>query len=94
MADLEEIADPHGSRLEAIWNEEWEANLLDAALQKVKRQVNPKHYQMFYLHVLKELPVGEVARRVGSNIGQVYLAKHRVGRLLKKEIQTLGGSSQ
>jgi RNA polymerase sigma factor (sigma-70 family) len=91
-AVIEEIADPRGIVLETIWEQEWQANLLDAATQRVKRQVSPKQYQMFYLHVLKELPIQEVARRVGANVGQVYLAKHRVGRLLKREIKRLEAS--
>jgi RNA polymerase sigma factor (sigma-70 family) len=91
-AAIEEIADPRGMVLETIWEREWQANCLDAARQRVKRQVSPKQYQMFYLHVLKELPIQEVARRVGANVGQVYLAKHRVGRLLKQEIKRLEAS--
>ena len=91
-AAIEEIADPRGMVLETIWEQEWQANLLDSATQRVKRQVSPKQYQMFYLHVLKELPIKEVARRVGANVGQVYLAKHRVGRLLEREIKKLEAS--
>ena len=33
----------------------------------------------------------EVARALGVNASQVHLAKFRVGRLLKKEIQRLQG---
>jgi RNA polymerase sigma factor (sigma-70 family) len=91
-AAVENIADPRGSDLEAIWNQEWDANLLEAATQRVKRQVKPKQYQMFYLHVLKKLPVKQVAERVGASIGSVYLSKHRVGRLLKREIERLEAS--
>jgi RNA polymerase sigma factor (sigma-70 family) len=91
-AALEEFADPRGMVLETIWEQEWQANLLDSATQRVKRQVSSKQYQMFYLTVLKELPIQDVARRVGANVGQVYLAKHRVGRLLKREIKRLEAS--
>src|SRR5437773_97341 len=44
-AALEEIPDPIGFDLEKIWNTEWEANLLEAAAQRVKQQVKPKQYQ-------------------------------------------------
>ena len=86
---LEEIDDPAGCNLEAIWNQEWEANLLEAATQRIKGQVSAKQYQMFYLHVLKDLPVKEVAQRVGASMGSVYLTKHRVGRMLRREIKLL-----
>jgi RNA polymerase sigma-70 factor (ECF subfamily) len=34
-------------------------------------------------------PVARVARTLGINAGQVYLAKHRVARLVQKEIKSL-----
>jgi RNA polymerase sigma factor (sigma-70 family) len=90
-ASQNEIVDPAGCALERIWEEEWEGNMFEVVTQRVKRQVAPKQYQMFYLHVLKELPVKEVAARVGASVGAVYLAKHRVGRLFKREIKLLQG---
>lgn len=86
---LERIPDPGGLELELVWNEEWGRNLLEAALDRVKRQTNPKHYQLFYLHVVKQRPAREVAQTLNSSIGQVYLAKHRISRLLKKQVKTL-----
>jgi RNA polymerase sigma factor (sigma-70 family) len=86
---LEELPDPDGCALESIWDREWEAHLIEAASYRVKQRVAPKQYQMFYLHALKELPVTEVARRVGSSVGAVYLAKHRVGRMLRGEIKRM-----
>src|SRR5437764_7221809 len=46
------IPDPAGVQLEAVWNEEWEKNLMAAALERVKLQVSPRQYQMFDLHEL------------------------------------------
>ena len=88
-ATIERIADPAALNLEVLWDEEWEKNLMDAAIQRVKKQVKPKQYQMFDFYVLKKWPVTKVARTLGVNIGQVYLAKHRVARLIKKEIREL-----
>jgi RNA polymerase sigma-70 factor (ECF subfamily) len=88
-ATLERVPDPDSLRLEARWDEEWQKNLVDAALERVKRKVSPKQYQIFYLHVLKRFPAAEVARTLGVNIAQVYLAKHRVAALVKKEIKYL-----
>src|SRR5262245_3254747 len=36
----ERIPDPSGSGLEALWDEEWEKNLLAVATENVKRQVS------------------------------------------------------
>jgi RNA polymerase sigma-70 factor (ECF subfamily) len=86
---LEQIPDPAGFGLESIWDEEWEKNLLAAALERVKRQVDPEQFQIFDLYCLEQWPPQKVASTLGVGIGRVYLAKHRVGRLLKKEIKKL-----
>ena len=64
-------------------------DLLRAATEKVKNKISPKQFQMFELYVLREWPVGKVAQTLGTNAGQVYLAKHRISSLLKKEIARL-----
>ena len=88
-ATVERVADPVGLKLEAAWNEEWEQNLMEAALERVKRKVDPKQYQVFDLCVIKEWPVARVARALKVNRGRVYLAKHRINNLIKQEISYL-----
>ena len=66
-----------------------EKHLLAAATERVKQQVKPEHYQAFHLYALQHWPPREVARVLRMRIPQVYLAKHRVGALLKKEITRL-----
>ncbi|MCI0746748.1 MAG: sigma-70 family RNA polymerase sigma factor [Verrucomicrobia subdivision 3 bacterium] len=82
---LENIPDPD-SRLERLWDEEWEKHLMDLALSRVKRKVQAKHYQIFDLCTIKRWPLQKVAENLNVNIGQVYLARHRVGAIVKKEI--------
>ena len=86
---VERIPDPAGVDLEAVWDEEWEKHLLATATERVKQQVNPEHYQMFHLYALQQWPPREVARVMRVTAAQVYLAKHRVGLLLKKELRRL-----
>ena len=88
-ATIDRIPDPAVADLDAHWEEEWQKNLMAAALAKVKRQVKAKQYQMFDLYALQDWPVREVARTMKVSVAQVYLAKHRVGRLLKKELKRL-----
>ena len=87
--EIESVPDPAGSALEAIWEEEWERSLLTVAIESVKRQVSPEQYQLYDLYMLKQWPVRKVASELGVSIGRVYLAKHRVGRWLKKELTRL-----
>jgi RNA polymerase sigma-70 factor (ECF subfamily) len=86
---VERAPDPATFNFDACWEEQWQENQLRAATEKVKSQVSPKQFQMFELYVLREWPVSKVADTLGVNAGQVYLAKHRVSRLLKKEIRKL-----
>ncbi|PYJ55603.1 MAG: RNA polymerase subunit sigma [Verrucomicrobia bacterium] len=88
-ATVERIADPAESDLEAIWNEEWEKNLMNAAIERVKRAVDAKQYQIFDLYVLKNWPAGKVASTLKVNQGRVYLAKHRIGTMIRNEIKHL-----
>jgi len=88
-ATIDRVPDPAGLDLAAIWEEEWETQVLQTALARIKRQVHPKHYQIYHLHVVLGQPVQEVARVLEVNVAQIYLAKHRVGKLLKKEVVRL-----
>ncbi|MDB6020181.1 MAG: polymerase, sigma-24 subunit, subfamily [Pedosphaera sp.] len=87
--EMAEIADPTGSGLETLWDDEWHANLLEAAMERVKRSVREEHYQIFDLYVVKGWPVNKVAEILGISTGRVYLIKHRVGALVQKEIRQL-----
>jgi len=88
-ATIERVPDPATFNLDTCWEEQWQANLLRAATEKVKSQVSAKQFQMFELYVLREWPVRKVAATLGVNVGQVYLAKHRIARLLKREVRKL-----
>jgi RNA polymerase sigma factor (sigma-70 family) len=86
---VERMVDPAGRDLEALWNAEWETNLLDAALAKIKRRLDPQKYQIFDLYVNKEWPPDKVAAAFDISVDQVYLAKHRVTELIKEEVRRL-----
>ncbi len=88
-ATVERVADPQEFDLEAIWDSEWREHLLQTALDRTKRQVNPAHYEMYHLHVIQGLPAKETARALNVSIPAVHLAKFRVGRRLRAEIACL-----
>lgn len=88
-ATIDRVPDPVGTELGSIWDEEWEKRLLETALARIKRLVQPLHYQIYHLHVVLGQPAGEVARTLSVSIGRIYLAKHRVSRLLNKEVLRL-----
>jgi RNA polymerase sigma-70 factor (ECF subfamily) len=58
-------------------------------LDRVKTKVSPRQFQIFDCYVLKGWGVKKTAEVLGINAAQVYLAKHRVGALVKKEVRGL-----
>lgn len=83
---IDRIADPAGLDLDEVWDEEWRKNVMKGAVARVKRKVDPKQYQIFDCYVFKQWPAQKVAAELRVNVAQVYLVKHRVAALLKKEI--------
>ena len=86
---LAQLPDPASSRLEALWDAEWHQALLGMAQVLVRRRVGAKQFQMFELYVLQQRPLQEVRRALGVSAAQVYMAKYRITRLLKKEVRQL-----
>ena len=86
---LDRFEDPKGPDIEKVWDAEWNKNLTERALEIVKNRVSPKQFQIFDCYVVKGWEPSRVKSELGVSIAQVYLAKHRVGGLVKKEIQTL-----
>jgi len=83
------IPDPASLDVDAYWNEEWQKNLVDAAIERVKTKASPKQYEIFYLHAVKKFSAAKVAQTLNVNLAQVYLAKYRVSALVKKEVRRL-----
>jgi len=88
-AVIDRFEDPKGDLLERMWDVEWKKNLADAALARVKAQVSPKQYQIFDYYVVKQWEAKKVQAHLGVSMAQVYLAKHRVGAVLKRELAKL-----
>jgi RNA polymerase sigma-70 factor (ECF subfamily) len=88
-ATIERLPDTNAVDLDALWETEWQQNLLAAAVVRVKKKVDPKQFQIFDCYVRKEWPAQKVAAELRVSVGQVYLARHRVSALLKKEVKAL-----
>jgi len=93
IVEAEALPDPAGFDLESLWEHEWEKNLWEAAINKVKKEVSSKQFQMFDLYVLKERSAEEVAKHMDVAVAQIYLAKHRISAMLKTELARLTAQS-
>ena len=86
---LEEIAELADTTAGPDWEHEWQAHLLKAAIQRVKQRVREEQYQLFDLYVTQEWPITRICQTLGASTIQVYLAKLRITRLLRKEVARL-----
>jgi RNA polymerase sigma-70 factor (ECF subfamily) len=88
-AVIDRVEDPNGDVLERLWDVEWKKGIADAALSRVKAQVSPKQYQIFDYYVIRQWDAEKVQEKLNVSMAQVYLARHRVGAVLKKELAKL-----
>jgi RNA polymerase sigma-70 factor (ECF subfamily) len=88
-ATIDRIPDPAGRQLESLWDDEWRDSLFQTALERVKKKVNAKHFQVFDCAILKKWPATKIAKTLGVNVAQVYLIKHRIAGMLKREVLAL-----
>jgi RNA polymerase sigma-70 factor (ECF subfamily) len=85
----DKVVDPTGRDLDALWDAEWEKNLYDSAIAKVKRRLDPQKFQIFDLYVNKAWSAKRVAAVFGISVAQVYLAKYRITEMIKEEVERL-----
>ena len=86
---LRELPDQNNQTMDHVYEQEWQKNVLDAAIDRVKRKLDPKKYQVFDCYVNKEWAPEKVAAAFKISVDQVYLAKHRVTELIKSEAKRL-----
>jgi RNA polymerase sigma-70 factor (ECF subfamily) len=93
-ATIERLPDPNVVDLDALWEKEWQENLFAAAITRIKKKIDPKQFQIFDCYVRKEWPAQKCAEQLGVSLGQVYLTRHRVAAILKREIRALEKSGR
>jgi RNA polymerase sigma-70 factor (ECF subfamily) len=89
LDEVEAQADPSGDALDTVWQSEWEENLVSTAFRRLRSKVSSQQLLIFRAAMLDELPLSQVAKKLGVNLAQVYLARHRVGKLFKDEVRRL-----
>ena len=87
--EAEDWQDPNGDALDQIWQDEWEQNLMNTAFRRLRAKVSSQQLLIFRLATMKDLPLSQVAKKLGVSLPQVYLARHRVGKLFKLEVERL-----
>ena len=92
---LDEV-DPEHVQVEQAWNDVWEEQLLQRALDETRKQYvadgDESAMRAFELHVIKGMQVRDVARELGVSESTVYRAKSRVAASMKRRLADLEDS--
>lgn len=80
---------PDDSNQDTLWDAEWRKNIVETAIARAGRRVNPKHYQVFDLYAVRKWSAAKVAKEMGVTVVQVYLIYHRLTKQVRKEVEYL-----
>jgi RNA polymerase sigma-70 factor (ECF subfamily) len=83
-----ESVEAHDDLLKHL-EEEFDREILEEAMLRVRLRVAPQTWEAFRLTTMEGLSGAEAAERIPMRATQVYVAKHRVQKLLQEEVQKL-----
>ncbi|HSQ55627.1 MAG TPA: sigma-70 family RNA polymerase sigma factor, partial [Gemmata sp.] len=70
---------------------EFDKEVLDLDLVRVREREAANTWEAFRLAALEQMPPQAVAEKLGVRVSQIYLAKHRVQKLVQEEIKAIEG---
>ncbi len=71
--------------------EQYDAELLEAAIAQVRLRVEPHTWEAFRLLAFEDLSGAEAAARLGMKVGTVFVARSKVQKMLREQIRLLDG---
>jgi len=75
--------------LEACWDDEYRRHVAARALELIQSSFEPTTWKACWETVVSDRPAAEVAAELGISVNAVYLAKSRVLRFLRQELEGL-----
>jgi RNA polymerase sigma-70 factor (ECF subfamily) len=79
--------------LEAQLEATYDYELLELAMEKVRTRIEPSTWEAFRLTAIEGQPAALVAQRLTMAVGNVYVAKHRVQKLIQQTIRDFNDAS-
>ncbi len=84
---LSALTDPEPA--DPFWEVEYQRHLVGRVLELIRTEFQPVTWQAFWACVVAGRPAADVAREHGISLNAVYLAKSRVLRRLRRELDGL-----
>jgi RNA polymerase sigma-70 factor (ECF subfamily) len=69
--------------------EQFDHELLEMAMDRVRRRVEPHTWEAFRLLALEQRPAAEAARRLGMKVATAYVARGKVRKMVRAELRRL-----
>jgi RNA polymerase sigma factor (sigma-70 family) len=82
------------SDLERQLEDAFDRELLEVATRRIKGRTKPANWEAFHLTAIEGLSGAEVAHKLGIPVGHVFVAKHRVQKMLQDEVRILKNEPQ
>jgi RNA polymerase sigma-70 factor (ECF subfamily) len=89
---LAQLEDPE-SRLSLLWDEEHDRHVLNQLMELIRPEFEPATWNAFQRLVVDGRPSADVAAELNLSVNAVRIAKSRVVRRLRQEMETLIASS-
>jgi RNA polymerase sigma-70 factor (ECF subfamily) len=88
---IEAIADSRDALadLETRMEDAFEREILELAMRRIEKRVKPATWQAFQLTAIENRPGAEVAKELQMQVAHVFVAKHRVQKMLEEEVELL-----
>jgi RNA polymerase sigma-70 factor (ECF subfamily) len=77
------------SDLERQLEDAFDRELLEVATHRIKARAKPVHWEAFHLTAIEGLSGAEAAHKLGIPVGRVFVAKHRIQKMLQNEVRIL-----
>ena len=82
--------DPDALAIEQIWNDVWEQELLQRAVEELRGEMGQtKTFQAFEHYVAFNKPAQAVAEKLSVHITTVYKAKEQITQLLRERVKVM-----
>ena len=83
------VASPEPSPSDLFEEQEYRAYVITRAMELLRGSLQQTTYRACWEHVVRGRPAAEVARELGMTVNAVYIAKYRVLRWLRQELDGL-----
>jgi RNA polymerase sigma factor (sigma-70 family) len=80
--------------LEAELEATYDYELLELAMEQVRTRVEPSTWEAFRLTAIEGMPAAGVAEHLAMAVGNVYVAKHRVQKLIQQTVRELNDGAE